>query len=71
MKEIYRDEIADWYEDSGEDEVLMMLGKRAFNALGYPKEFRHLPQDLKDMLKRMFEYELVEGENKQGIDAIV
>lgn len=58
MKEEYKGETADWYEDSEEYEKVMMLGNRCLGKLGYSLEYHQLPQDLKDTVKLLFSYDI-------------
>lgn len=60
MIEAYKGEIADWYDDSEDYEKVMMLGKRCLGFLGYPLEYYKLPQRLKDMVKRLFSYDITD-----------
>lgn len=63
MMELYPGEIADWYEDSSDDEKVMMLSKRCIGPLGYPLYYEHLPRVLKDKVKELFSYDITELDN--------
>ena len=55
MKELYKGEIADWYDDSLRDEKEMMLGKRAFSPGGFELDFHELNKKSQQYIKKLFE----------------
>jgi len=58
MKEAYKGEIGDWYDDSLEEEKEMMLGKKAFGLLGLSLEFRELDKKSQQYIKKLFELDM-------------
>ena len=63
MKELYKGEIEDWYNDSLTEEKEMMLGKKVFGPGGFELEFHELNKKSQQHIKKLFELPM-EYENR-------